>query len=70
MRTAILDLVYVGLGGFLGSIGRYLASGAVHQIFPNVYFPIGTAVVNIIGCFLIGVSLPVLRNFATCSALR
>ena len=28
MRTAILDLVYVGLGGFLGSIGRYLATGA------------------------------------------
>jgi CrcB protein len=55
MRTAILDLVYVGLGGFLGSIGRYLASGAVHQIFPNIYFPIGTAAVNIIGCFLIGV---------------
>jgi len=55
MRTAILDLVYVGLGGFIGSIGRYLASGAVHQIFPNVYFPIGTAVVNIIGCFLIGI---------------
>ena len=55
MRTAILYLVYVGLGGFLGSIGRYLASGVVHQIFPNTYFPIGTAAVNIIGCFLIGV---------------
>ena len=54
MRTAILDLVYIGLGGFIGSIGRYLASGAVHQIFPNSYFPIGTAAVNISGCFLIG----------------
>jgi CrcB protein len=55
MRTAVLNLVYVGLGGFLGAIGRYLASGVVHQIFPNTYFPIGTAAVNIIGCFLIGV---------------
>jgi len=64
MRTAILDLVYVGLGGFLGSIGRYLATGAVHHIFPNIYFPIGTAVVNIIGCVLIGVltGLTELRN--------
>ena len=64
MRTAILDLVYVGLGGFIGSIGRYLAAGAVHQIFPSSYFPIGTAVVNIIGCFLIGVltGLAELRN--------
>jgi CrcB protein len=64
MRTAILDLVYVGLGGFLGSIGRYLATGAVHHIFPNIYFPIGTAAVNIIGCVLIGVltGLAELRN--------
>ena len=64
MRTAILNLVYVGLGGFIGSIGRYLASGAVHQIFPSIYFPIGTAVVNILGCFLIGIltGLAELRN--------
>ena len=64
MRNAIIDLVYIGLGGFIGSIGRYLASGAVHQIFPNIYFPIGTAAVNIIGCFLIGVltGLAELRN--------
>ena len=60
----LLNLLYVGLGGFIGSIGRYLASGAVHQIFPNIYFPIGTAAVNIIGCFLIGVltGLAELRN--------
>ena len=64
MRTAILDLVYVGLGGFIGSISRYLVSGAVHQVFPGVYLPIGTAAVNIIGCILIGVltGLAELRN--------
>jgi len=54
MRTALLNLVYVGVGGFLGSIGRYLLAGTVYQIFPNLNFPIGTAVVNILGCFLIG----------------
>ena len=59
-----MDLVYVGLGGCIGSIGRYLAAGAVHQVFPGVYFPIGTAVVNIIGCILIGflTGLAELRN--------
>ena len=64
MRIAILDLVYVGLGGLIGSVGRYLASGAAHQIFPGLYFPIGTAVVNIIGCFLIGIltGLAEMRN--------
>jgi CrcB protein len=54
MRSVLLNLIYVGLGGFLGSIGRYLLSGAVYQIFPKLYFPIGTAVVNILGCLLIG----------------
>ena len=54
MRTALLNLVYVGVGGFLGSIGRYLLAGTVYRIFPNLNFPIGTAVVNILGCFLIG----------------
>ncbi len=54
MRTEMLNLVYVGVGGFIGSIGRYLVTGAVYQIFPNSYLPIGTAVVNILGCFLIG----------------
>ena len=64
MKAAILDLVYVGLGGLIGSIGRYLVSGAVHQVFPNVYFPVGTAIVNISGCFMIGIltGLADLRN--------
>jgi len=54
MRAALLNLFYVGAGGFLGSIGRYLLAGAVYRIFPNLNFPIGTTVVNILGCFLIG----------------
>ena len=64
MRTAILELVYVGMGGFVGAIGRYLTSGMMHQMFPGTLFPIGTAVVNIIGCCLIGflTGLAELRN--------
>ena len=54
MRTEMLNLVYVGVGGLIGSIGRYLVAGAMYQMFPNSYFPIGTAAVNILGCFLIG----------------
>ena len=54
MRTEMLNLVFVGVGGLIGSIGRYLVAGAVYQMFPNSYFPIGTATINILGCFLIG----------------
>lgn len=61
----MLNLVYVGVGGFLGSIGRYLVAGAVYQLFPNSHFPLGTTVVNILGCFLIGLltGLVEVRNF-------
>jgi CrcB protein len=55
MKTTLLQLMLVGMGGFLGSIGRYLLSGAVYRIFQNYSFPSGTAAVNILGCFIIGV---------------
>ena len=39
-------LLFVGVGGFVGAISRYLIS---------LYLPYGTLTVNIIGGFLIGV---------------
>jgi CrcB protein len=54
MKTAMLNIIYVGAGGFFGSIGRYLLAGAVYRMFPDLNFPIGTTVVNILGCLLIG----------------
>jgi fluoride exporter len=50
MRT----LLIVGTGGFLGSVSRFLASRFIQNIFPEP-FPLGTFLVNITGCFLIGV---------------
>jgi len=44
----------VGLGGLLGSIGRFYLSGLVHRILPHLGFPLGTLAVNFVGCFLIG----------------
>ena len=48
------NLLLVGLGGFIGSILRYLASGYVQQSTKSVDFPFGTLAVNVIGCFVIG----------------
>jgi CrcB protein len=39
----------------LGSIGRYLVGGWVHRALPFSSFPVGTLVVNLAGCFVIGV---------------
>jgi fluoride exporter len=49
----IKTLLLVGTGGFLGSISRYLASRFIQENLPLV-FPLGTFLVNITGCFLIG----------------
>ncbi len=50
----MLNLVFVGLGGFLGSIGRYLSAGAVYQIFPNAFFPLAQPWLTFWDFFLIG----------------
>lgn len=46
-------LLFIGLGGGLGCILRYIAQWSVSRHFHSV-FPMGTFVVNITGCFLIG----------------
>ena len=50
----MLRILLVGLGGFMGSVLRYLLSGYVQDWMNNSQFPFGTIVVNIVGCFVIG----------------
>jgi CrcB protein len=49
----IKTLLLVGTGGFLGSISRFLASRFIQEKLP-LSFPLGTFLVNMTGCFLIG----------------
>ncbi len=49
------DLLLVGAGGFLGSIGRYALAGAVQRLSSYPTFPYGTLCVNVLGCLVIGV---------------
>ena len=51
---ALRPILLAGLGGFIGSAGRYLIGGWVHRLAPLTTFPIGTLFVNASGCFLIG----------------
>lgn len=46
-------LFLVGLGGFVGTLGRYWLSGFVARRYGET-FPFGTLVVNALGCFLMG----------------
>lgn len=53
--TQLRSLLVVGAGGFLGSAARYLVGAWVHSSLSRLAFPLGTLVVNVSGCFFIGV---------------
>lgn len=62
----IKSLLMVGLGGGVGSMLRYLCQRWIYNFYPHP-FPWGTLLVNIAGCFLIGVfySMSERSNFLT-----
>lgn len=49
----MVRLLFIGAGGAIGAISRYLVSGWVHS-FMGASFPWGTFAVNMIGSLLIG----------------
>ena len=49
----MINILYVGLGGFIGAALRYITSGIVGRLTTQPY-PYGTFVVNMVGCLLIG----------------
>jgi fluoride exporter len=53
MAEKIRIILLIGLGGGIGSIGRYLVQVLITRHFPGS-FPLGTFLVNITGCFIIG----------------
>lgn len=54
-------VLFIGLGGFLGSIARYFLSTAVYRA-AGESFPYGTLLVNILGCFIIGFLMTIFQE--------
>jgi CrcB protein len=54
-------ILLILLGGALGTLARYGASGFAHQKYSGV-FPIGTLTVNLVGSFLIGLLWGIAEN--------
>lgn len=50
----MMNIVFVGLGGFIGASTRYLISLYASKIFTSK-IPIGTLTVNILGSLIIGI---------------
>jgi len=49
------NLVYIGVGGFLGAIARHWLAGRAQELSGSIGFPYGTLAVNLAGCFVLGV---------------
>lgn len=45
--------IHLIIGGVLGTSARYAVTGAIHHAF-GTKFPLGTLVVNLAGCFIVG----------------
>lgn len=49
----MMPILYVAVGGAIGSVLRFLAAKGVHTA-TGALFPWGTMFVNVVGCFVIG----------------
>ena len=49
-----MGLIFVGVGGALGSIARYHLGKVIAQRSKNTLFPLGTFIINLSGAVLLG----------------
>lgn len=59
------EILIVGVGSFIGGALRYILSVGLSKLGRLWAFPIGIMVINILGCFLIGVLYGYFKSKAT-----
>lgn len=62
------ELLYVLIGGGLGSVCRYLISEWSNYSY-NGQFPLGTFIANVLGCLVIGIFVAILQPSGTLDLL-
>jgi CrcB protein len=63
-------ILYIAIGGAIGSVLRYLTTVLVSKFWSN-QFPLATFIANVFGCFLIGLFIGILaKNNLTDSQLK
>ena len=58
----MLNVLYIALGGAIGSVGRYLVSRIFSDFEQPFLYLLGTASVNVIGCFLFGLTAGLIES--------
>ena len=59
------EILIVGVGSFAGGVLRYILSVGLSKLGRLWAFPIGIMVINVLGCFLIGVLYGYFKSKAT-----
>jgi fluoride exporter len=54
-------IIYIAIGGAIGSVLRFLTTFFVSKIWSN-QFPLATFIANLAGCFLIGLFIGILTK--------
>ncbi|HZI88301.1 MAG TPA: fluoride efflux transporter CrcB [Pyrinomonadaceae bacterium] len=57
----MIKLLLIGSAGFIGTLSRYWLSGLIAKRYGET-FPLGTLVVNLVGCFLVGMLFYLLQE--------
>jgi len=65
----VSQLLAVGLGGFVGAVARYSITEILARKYPGS-FPVGTLVVNVAGCLLIGILMAIVTHKQLHSSIR
>ncbi len=59
---SMIALIYVGIGGFLGAISRWSLGSMLKKTLGDPPFPYPTLLINLIGCFAIGLAYAIWEN--------
>jgi CrcB protein len=57
----MVKIFLIGFAGFVGTLARYWLSGVLARRYGET-FPLGTLVVNLLGCFLVGLLFYLLQE--------
>jgi CrcB protein len=61
MSSIALRIIVVAVAGAVGALARWGTSKASHALLGSAW-PVGTLVVNVVGCFVFGVVVELLRH--------
>lgn len=65
-----MNILMVALGGSFGAVFRYLLSTFINRNSEFKFFVAGTLIVNVLGCFLIGLFYALAKNYESLSNFR